>query len=338
MTTVDFTIQELSLPDPLKFARSLKDVRQLSRVELGPSLAFMEEQVGELASQMKETYSAFYRQCASTRSSLRYLNLHDIASLWTDAANDSGRTAQQLAEYRAALMVQACDAVVRCTEAAHADVVILEKGLRGIRDIHRPAHNTTQQLMQKEIDIAAQRVTNAQALCRNKELAVGDVQAGLDVFKRFDLEKIFHAVMPSAEEVEGAIRSMVTQKPDPALIKGAIARIERHVSAAGEARAFKALALTLDALRHEAAEAKLALKNAEASMALQNQQFENLVKAQGAWSAAAIWAEEVDKIVVVYQAFLALHLDARCTDIAAFTQIEQQAARMEKYIQQLPTD
>ena len=73
-------------------------------------------------------------------------------------------------------------------------------------------------------------------------------------------------------------------------------------------------------------------------MVLQSQQLEALAKTQGAWSAAAIWAEEVDKIVAVYHAFLALHLDARSTDIAAFSEIEQQAARMEKYIQQLPAD
>lgn len=338
MITLDFATQELPLPDPLKFARSRKDVRQLSRLELGPSLTFTKEQLGDLATQMKDTYSAFYRQCASTRSSLRYLNLHDIAGAWTNAAKDSGRSAQQLAEHRSALMVQARDAVVRCTDAAIADVVILEKGLRSIRDIHRPPQNTTQQLMQKEIDIATDRVAAAKALYQNKQLAVSDVQEGLDLFKRFDLENIFQAVMPSAEEVEGAIRSIATKTPDPALIKGAIARIESHVKAAGEARAFKALALKLDGLRAEAAEAKLALKQAEATLVLQSQQLEALAKTQGAWSAAAIWAEEVDKIVAVYHAFLALHLDARSTDIAAFSEIEQQAARMEKYIQQLPAD
>lgn len=336
MTSITFVSQALPTPDAKAFARSVTGLHQATRLGLGKTMPTVQARLVTLDNLTRQTYEQFYERSAATHAALHNLALSRVAESVEALSSRTDLSASEQAEQVDELQALARSKVARSLDDIERDVKGLESGLRSIRAIEPPDLATTMQQLSCDSRFEQDRIEARQIKLDKASAGVTDITAALDLFKRYELEDIFKKALPTAEEVDMAVKAVKTRKVDKELVKAAIAKVEEHIEQFGEERKFTALEQKRAALRAEVGELKREIDQLTATRKGYDDQIETIAKLPGAWQHRDAWDAEVSKIVAIYCGFLDLGLAELSQDPETYLEIEQQFKRMENFIASLP--
>jgi len=180
--------------------------------------------------------------------------------------------------------------------------------------------------------------TEVAAIERRIEIDKGDIEKLAaekrfidDAIKRFKTPgwlAIVNSLLPSAEEIEAAIKLASTKKPDKEFLKMVLNKLQGNLEGIDQGLQFSNLAQARDAVRERMTTLDASLKSDELQVSELRRKLNALDELDALGPVIRSWSEEVAKVAAAYTYFLQ---DNKPESIADVSALEATAERYEAF-------
>ncbi|WP_143497279.1 alpha-xenorhabdolysin family binary toxin subunit B [Pseudomonas sp. Irchel s3h17] len=147
-------------------------------------------------------------------------------------------------------------------------------------------------------------------------------------FKAPGWRSIVNSLLPSAEEIEAAMKLVATQKPDKEFLQMVLNKLQGNLEGVDQGRQFTNLAQARDAVRERTTMLDASLKSDESQVRELRRKLHALDELDALGPVIRSWSEEVAKVAEAYTHFLQANKPESIADVSA---LEATAERYEVF-------
>ena len=151
-------------------------------------------------------------------------------------------------------------------------------------------------------------------------------------FKTPGWRAIVKSLLPSVEEIQGAMKLVATKKPDKDFLQMLLNKLQGNLEGVDQGRQFTNLAQARDAVRERTTMLGASLKSDELQVRELRRKLQALDELDALGTVIRSWREEVAKVALAYTHFLQDNMPESITDVAALEATAERYEAFQRYL------